>query len=825
MTQRLADCASRAWAAYARSVRGRRIAWFAAWLVATAATAAAATIGAASGTSGAASGAWPDALRHLAWLLQLVSISELMLALCDGEPGSRKALRAMRLAPAAGLGAALVAAAFVAAVAAAGAPVPPGWLAPSAFFVALGYPLAYLVELAIVLPAAWVLPPGAVAATRSARATILAGWAMHAAGLAHDAWAGLYPRAAHEAPLAPYGALAFALGAAVSWALTLHRDAQRRERTQRHLLDSARKYRHVYYSAPVALMSVDPLGTILRWNDLASLYFGHELRQGRVNTLASVIGRERAAALLEETAAAGRHRCEIALGADDSAAGARTCALDALLAGGAIEISLVDVTERTLLARTLEHMAYHDVLTDLLNRRGLERELETVARSLAGGARASLIHADLSRFKAINDLFGHAAGDSVVSGVAKRLQRSLPASARLGRLAGNEFLVVLPDCDPAQARECARSLVACIADEPYDVDGKRIRVEATVGVVDAAPGMDAAELIAYASAACDTGKRGESGIVEVESSQAHLARYRAEVQLGARLRESLPVDRMCVYAQPIVPLAARGERPTMCYEVLLRERDERGAIQSPARLIAAAERYGAMRAIDRFMLERTLQHLSSNPRHAASLDFMTVNLSGVSLNDDRFLADAHALLAEHAQAARKVCLEITESVAMYDLGSTRAFVERMGALGVRIALDDFGAGHSSFAYLRELPASLVKIDGQFMLGIDRLPRNQVIVSGMRRLTEELGMACLAEWVEDVAALEFLLRVDMDYAQGYVLARPQPIESWLTGSLDLRPLDEARRRIAVSGEEAADRAQVRRRPVPVEHVRPAAAVPT
>src|SRR5690606_4603198 len=179
-----------------------------------------------------------------------------------------------------------------------------------------------------------------------------------------------------------------------------------------------------------------------------------------------------------------------------------------------------------------------------------------------------------------------------------------------------------------------------------------------------------------------------------------------------------------------------------------------------------------------------------------------------SLNDDRFLADVDSMIRQHGAAATRVCLEITESVALYDIRNTRRFVDRMQSLGVRIALDDFGAGYSSFAYLRELPAALVKIDGQFTLGIDGHPKNQVIVGSIRRLAGELGMACLAEWVEDGAALETLIALGLDYAQGFVFAKAQPIETWLTQTVDLRPLEQARRR--ASGDAANGRRRGMRR---------------
>jgi len=711
------------------------------------------------------------ALSVVLWLALSVAGVELVLAFVEREPSATRLRRALRLSPLLAFAAAAIASALFA---------PLG-------IVVTGYAATALAVVAL----------AGVAAAQAPRVHLpmlvfALGWLLHAAGIvgaldvapSRHAPAVLDPRS---------GALVFL---ACAMAVVLHAacvERARRLRTQRNLLDTARKYRHVYYSAPVALLSVDPAGQIQRWNELAARLFQRDLRQGRVNTLGALLGAPRAAALLAEATAHGRHRNEVRIAADG---GERIVEVDALLAADAIEISFVDVTERTLLAKTLEHKAYYDSLTERLNLHGLQREIQRVSDRVALGGVASMFYVDLHRFKAVNDVFGHAAGNSLVVEVARRIEASVPAGSPIARLGGDEFLVVLPDCPLEQARAVAQAATAAIADEAYEVDGKRIRVDASTGVVEFAADMGAAELIAYASAACREARRNQgSAIVAAQSSGEHLARYRAEVALGLRLRSSLPVERIAVFAQPIVPLRRPDcEHASMSYEVLLRERDENGAILAPGRLIAAAERHGAMRRVDRHMLEQTLQHLDANREHAAKIDFVTVNLSGISLNDEHFLADAHALLRDCPAVAPRVCLEITESIAMFDVRSTRRFVEKMRSLQVRIALDDFGAGYSSFAYLRELPASLVKIDGQFMPGIDEQPRNQVIVSGIRRLTEELGMACVAEWVEDVPALAFLLHVHMDYAQGFVLARPQPIEHWLTHRVDLAPLSAAREQL-------------------------------
>lgn len=780
LKSRVAAVLAGADAAYSGSHRDRMLAWLLAWLV-----------------SIALCMAFPG---YLAWVALSFTACELLLSLFDEETSAPRLRRAIRLAP------------WVAAALAALAS-----LATGMRFEALPYIAALLCVAASIV----VVP--ARASGRTARLPLFLGaWAMHAIGIAREMPALAAGSGAVEWVSANSGVILLVLCTSVIAARALREHAERRERTQRTLIETARQYRHVYYSAPVALVSIDPTGQILRWNEQAAQFFPSELRQGRLNTIAALFGGAGAADLLRDVVVNGRHRCEVQLARDEAGAEARSFAVDALLAGNAIEISLVDITERTVLARTLEHMAYHDTLTGRLNLHGLEREITRLSERVADGAGASLLYVDLHRFKAINDVFGHAAGNSLVVEVSGRLDRALPDDASVARLGGDEFLVVLPDCRLHAASAIAQRVVAQIVGEPCDVDGKCIRVEASVGVVEFAADMSPKELIAYASASCGEARRG-GGVVAAQSSGEHLAKYRAEVELGQRLRTSLPIERMRVFAQPIVPLRIPGrEHASMACEVLLRECDAQGNILPPQRLIEAAERHGAMRAIDAFMLERTLAHLDANRDWARSLDFVTVNLSGSSLNDERFLADAHALLSQCGAAAGKLCLEITESIAMFDMNSTRRFVERMRALGVRIALDDFGAGFSSFAYLRELPASMIKIDGQFMPGIDRHERNQVIVAGIRRLTEDLGMTCVAEWVEDAAALEFLLRVEMDYAQGYALARPKPIEDWLGASVDLGVLVEARRRMVHSvdsetvGNSPARRDARQRAPIRASH---------
>ena len=574
---------------------------------------------------------------------------------------------------------------------------------------------------------------------------------------------------------------------AFAWGMAVTEDARsqhaKMDAAHDKVIESARKYRHVYYSVPIALMSADMQGNVLRWNEMAEQAFGKALVGGRLNPISRVIGEERSEAMLKEVQESGRYQVELQL---DLTGEIRTYAVDAIVAGNDIELSFGDVSERSKLAATMEHIAHHDFLTSCLNRRGLEREIDSLLTRINVGRTASFIYVDLDRFKAVNDVFGHAAGDAIVLEVARRLGDQLPPAATVGRIGGDEFMAVLPGLNLAAAKIEAQRILTSLTRETVDFEGLQLSVEASIGVIEATPGMQTRELLAYADEACAQSKRsGRGRITALDSSNELLVNYRAEKLYGSQLKFRLPTERMRIYAQPIVPLQKNFE--VLSYEVLLRTEDEHGRIEAPARLIAAAERQGAMAAIDRFVLGRTVTHLAEHSRHAREVGFVSVNLSGMSLNDDRFVNDAIALLREHREVASKICLEITESVALYDISSTRRFVDEMLAIGATIALDDFGAGYTSFAYLKDLPATLLKIDGQFITGLGSGAKSQGIVRAIQQVGRELGMQCLAEWVEDEATLQALVELEIDYAQGYVFAKAKPIETWLTERVDLSPL--------------------------------------
>lgn len=276
--------------------------------------------------------------------------------------------------------------------------------------------------------------------------------------------------------------------------------------------------------------------------------------------------------------------------------------------------------------------------------------------------------------------------------------------------------------------------------------------------------------MAAADRACSEAKaRGRNCVVQLTDGDSTLRAHLEELRVVADLQQRVPTDRYFLEFQPIVALQA--PTASLSYEVLIRMRGERGEVIPPGKFIGAAERNGLMSQIDRWVLLNTLMWLDSNPEHRNRVTFATLNISGASLNDTRFVDDAFAMIAEHPLAMPKLCFEITESVALHDLGSTRRFVDRVRMYGSKLALDDFGAGYTSFNYLKEIPADFIKIDGSFVKDINRNPANYAITRTIVDLTHELGMRSIAEWAETPDTIASLIDLSVDYGQGFGLARP------------------------------------------------------
>jgi diguanylate cyclase (GGDEF)-like protein len=441
---------------------------------------------------------------------------------------------------------------------------------------------------------------------------------------------------------------------------------------------------------------------------------------------------------------------------------------------GGIEGYLLDTTERHKATEQLRFLAHHDALTGVLNRRGLEERIASEVARLPAGSSLPIAYLDLDRFKLINDLFGHVAGDDVLRQVCRRIKSALAERHAVGRIGGDEFVLVFADTPLRAAVEVCHGIVEALETRPYQTGEKALQVKGSIGLVEIVAGTAVNDAISVADQACRAAKGGRfDGLVVYERNAPAFQEHEQELRLVRELGAGAAPSGLFLAMQPIMSL--REPRAALDFEVLVRMAEAGGAVVPGGRIIAAAENNGRVAVIDRWVLMRTLEWLEQQHAALGRTRFVCMNLSGGSLNDVKFVREAFALLADHPRAAQRLCIEITESVALHDLANTRRFIERLRGLGARVALDDFGAGYTSFSYLKELPADALKIDGNFVRGVCAHPANLAIVEAIAELARNLGMQTIAEWAEDLATVEALFDAGIDYVQGYVIARPQSPE--------------------------------------------------
>ncbi len=445
-----------------------------------------------------------------------------------------------------------------------------------------------------------------------------------------------------------------------------------------------------------------------------------------------------------------------------------------------VEGSLQDVTDSSRATEELQFMANNDALTKVLNRRGIERELERALGHMDGNHPLALAYLDLDRFKLINDLFGHNAGDEVLQQVCARVGNMLSGSMALGRMGGDEFLILMPDTRMPLAAVICQGIVSAIGGTPYRVGDKAFHVRGSIGLIEVSPGTRFKDAVSTADRACREAKtRHNEGLVVYEKNAQAFQDHHAELQLVERLSGARATEGLFLQMQPIMSLSA--PHASLNFEVLLRMRDTDGKLVPTDRVIAAGENSGRMGMIDRWVLSATLTWLNTHLTRLRNTRFVCMNLSGASLNDEKFMNDVYALLAQNIHVASFLCFEITESVALHDLNNTRRFIDKVRSYGAKVALDDFGAGYTSFSYLKELPADLLKIDGSFIVNMNKHPANVAIVEAIVNLGRNLGMRTVAEWAEDLATVRTLVDIGVDYVQGYAIARPQSAERLLAAS--------------------------------------------
>jgi diguanylate cyclase (GGDEF)-like protein len=435
-----------------------------------------------------------------------------------------------------------------------------------------------------------------------------------------------------------------------------------------------------------------------------------------------------------------------------------------------------DVSESRELNRRLSYHASHDVLTGLVNRREFENRLERSLKSArARETSYALCYLDLDQFKIVNDTCGHVAGDALLGQVGQLLKSKVRWRDTLSRLGGDEFAVLLEACSLDEALRTAEGLREAVRNCRFQWEDRAFRLGVSIGVVPIAPeNEDVASVLSAADSACQAAKeQGRNRVHCFEENDIDLMRRRREMQWAARINTALEENRFDLYRQTILPLNV--DEPGLHYEILLRMRDEQGKIVTPDNFIAASERYGLTPLIDRWVVENAFRWLVSEADEREKLAMCSINLSGQSLGDDKFLPFVIEQFHRTGIDARKICFEITETAAIASFSQANRFIQALKELGCKFALDDFGTGLSSFGYLKHFPVDFLKIDGSFVKEILHDPIDREMVRSINEIGHLTNKRTIAEFAENDEIITMLRNLGVDYAQGYGVSRPQKIQ--------------------------------------------------
>jgi diguanylate cyclase (GGDEF)-like protein len=572
------------------------------------------------------------------------------------------------------------------------------------------------------------------------------------------------------------------------------KEREKRLRAQEAAIDLLGKYEMVYRTVPIGLVSFGPEDRVERFNAGFARMFGLPLPArgcapaddpAVVATLAEsfpVALRNRIRAELHET---GECDFPYRLGED---AQARWLRIMARGSQAAFEASVSDITEHKNTERRLAHAAEHDALTGALNRRGLVRLLGRMLQEGGEVPRHSLVYLDLDRFKLLNDLFGHPAGDLVLQEVVTRLQSVLGDRVAVARLGGDEFAALLPAAESERHEALAQAALAAIAGEPFRIPGHSFTVTASVGMFRCAGGLTQEALIAGADRAClDAKRKGRNQVVVQNDPTALIKRQLAELSALAEVGDADAFGDVELTIQPIISLQESGR---LAGEFLVRERAPDGSLVAADVFLDAAEERGQMASVDRWVLRQALQWLSRHGERFPSLQFLSVNLSARALNDELFKTFVLALLRRHHEVSHLLVIEISESVAMQDVFVLEKFVSQLRETGARLALDDVGSGYSSFSSLDDVGANYLKIDGRFVRAMTSQGGSTTVIRTINVLAHELGMESIAGSIDDAQTLAVLKAMGADYGQGNALCPALPLDAFTEacarGTLALAP---------------------------------------
>ncbi len=429
-----------------------------------------------------------------------------------------------------------------------------------------------------------------------------------------------------------------------------------------------------------------------------------------------------------------------------------------------------DITEQKAFQHQLSYNAEHDPLTGMFNRSYFQEELErTVARAVRNGLSSALFYIDLDQFKYVNDTLGHAAGDRLLVDIAALLSMHVREGDLLARFGGDEFTLLLYNIERQDVVRAAENFRSLCDDYRFNIDEKSYNVSASIGIamIDRQT-TSAEEVLSHADLACNTAKQqGRNRVNLYDPADLGKADMAADMSWATQVREMLEHDRFQLVYQPIVA-ADSGE--VLDYEVLVRMVCDDGQLILPGGFMPAAERFGLIHSVDRWIVRRAIIQLSELHTRGQQTSF-SINLSGKAFEDDTLLPMIHELLGELALDPSCVTFEITETAAIANLAAAEEFIIALKDIGCQFALDDFGTGFSSFAYLKHLPVDKLKIDGSFVKGMAHSAVDQAMVESMNQVAHALGKQTVAECVENEETLQILKEMGVDRAQGNFIGRP------------------------------------------------------
>ncbi|TBR37258.1 MULTISPECIES: EAL domain-containing protein [Dyella] len=433
-----------------------------------------------------------------------------------------------------------------------------------------------------------------------------------------------------------------------------------------------------------------------------------------------------------------------------------------------------DVSSDREHAAMLSYQASHDGLTGLINRREFERRLALATRVAAESTQPlTVLYLDLDQFKVINDTCSHAAGDELLRQIAALFTKEVRQTDAVARLGGDEFVVLLENCGADDGMKIAENLRMSVGDLHFAFRDRAFSLSASIGLVSlVGDRLTREDILGAADAACHLAKeKGRNRVQAYHLGDDEVATRQSEMGWVSRIQAALTDDRFVLLAQEIIDLRGPGQGHHV--ELLLRMVEEDGALIPPRAFIPAAERYGLMPSIDRWVVDAAFGTLRHRLEHqpAQVPDICAINLSGMSLCEDGFSDFLRRQFIAHRVPPSSICFEITETAAISSLSRATVFINEMRALGCRFSLDDFGAGMSSFTYLKHLPVDFVKIDGSFVKDMIDDPTDLAMVQAINNIGHVTGKLTIAECVSCPELLLQVERMGIDFAQGFAISAP------------------------------------------------------